>query len=155
VIDLRAQFIGDTPRTRLIGCSVLEFEWMDAVQNHSRPCLFTAEGVFPYFVEEDVKRLVCALQERFPLGELVFDALSPLLVWIHNIELALTKVPARLRWGLGNPNALEKWGSGLSLIHQWYYFDQPEARLRGMRLMGYIPLLNHSASILHYRLCGI
>ncbi len=41
------------------------------------------------------------------------------------------------------------------LIHQWSYFDQPEARWRGMRLMRHIPMLNNSAHILHYRLVTI
>lgn len=153
VIDLRARMIGPTPRTHLLGFSALDSEWMDAIENHVEACLFTAEGVLPYFAEQDVKRLICELQKRFPMGELVFDALSPFLVWVHNIELTLTNVPARLRWSLRDAKDLEKWGNGLSLIDKWYYFDQPEARMRGMRLMRHLPLLSQSASILHYRLC--
>lgn len=152
VIALRVQLLGEPPRTHALACSALDFEWMNGVDARGRACLFTSEGVLPYLEEWQVRQLIFALGEQFPGAELVFDALSPLMVWMHNAELAATRVPARLRWGLQDGKTLESWSLGIRLLERWLYFSQPEARERGLGWMSAIPGLNTSASILHYQL---
>lgn len=44
----------------------------------SRPVLLLAEAVFPFFTEEQVRRLLLKLCERFPGAELVFDGWRPI-----------------------------------------------------------------------------
>src|SRR5512137_21342 len=53
IIELRRRFIGDEQeRYHLLGCSVFEEPWLEAVNVHRhRPFLFLAEGVFVYFQE--------------------------------------------------------------------------------------------------------
>jgi O-methyltransferase involved in polyketide biosynthesis len=86
VIDLRRKFIGDEgERYHLLGCSVLEDTWLEAVKVHSqRPFLFLAENVFVYFMEAQVKSLVLRLRDHFPGAELVFDGWRPFEVWVGN-----------------------------------------------------------------------
>lgn len=151
VIALRRQLLGEPPRTHLIGCSMLDFGWMEEIPD-KRACLFIAEGVFPYFKAREIEQLVLELKKRFPGAELVFDAITPMLIGVHNRELKAAQFPARLRWGLKRGVELESWGEGIRLLDEWFYFDQPEARERGMGWMRYVPILNKSASILHYRL---
>src|SRR5512136_480639 len=88
VIELRRKFIGDEGgRYHLLGCSALEDAWLDTVSAHrQRPCLFLAEGVFMYFQEAQVNRLVLTLRDRFPGAELVFDAFSPIHVLRHDLQ---------------------------------------------------------------------
>ena len=72
VIALRRQLIAESDRCRFIACSVFEASWVEAVSVHAtRPFLFLAEGVFPYFEEAQVKRLFLTLMQRFPGAELV------------------------------------------------------------------------------------
>ncbi len=152
VIALRAQLLGEPCCTHALAYSALDFEWMDAVPAGGRACLFTSEGVLPYLEEREVRLLVLTLKERFSGAELVFDALSPFFIWIHNVELAATRVSARLHWGVQDGKTLESWSPGIRLLERWLYFDQPEARERGLGWMRVLPGLNTSASILHYQL---
>src|SRR5512136_389343 len=65
VIELRRKLIGDEGgRYHLLGCSVLEPAWLEAVRVHrGRPFLFLAEGVFMYFTEAQVQSLVLTLRD--------------------------------------------------------------------------------------------
>lgn len=152
VIALRRQLLAETPRCRFIGCSVLDFTWMDIVGSSAkRPCLFWAEGVFPFFGETEVRRLVLTLQERFPGAELVFDAMTPFMAWLHSRHPAIRKLHAHL-WGIKRGQELETWSPGIRLLDEWFYFDRPEPRLGWTGLLRFVPLLNRGNSIVQYQL---
>lgn len=154
VIELRRKLIGgEAARYHLLACSALDREWLDRVGVHrSRPFLFVAEGVLIYFEEEQVKSLVIALRDQFPGADLVFDAFSPFLVWGNNRRYARTKIGARCRWGLKRGRDLEGWAKGISLLDEWFPFDQPEPRLSHVRWVRFIPLLSKVMGVYHYRL---
>ncbi len=81
VIALRKELLDETPRSHLLGCSVLDFSWMDALSGQAgKPILFLAEAVLVYLEEADVKRLVQTLAGRFPGAELVCEAYSPVVI---------------------------------------------------------------------------
>jgi len=96
VIDLRRQLIGgEGKRYHLLAGSVFDRAWLDTISTHRlRPLLFMAEAVFMYFEEAQVKRLVLTLRTHFPGAELVCDAVTPLMVRLDNLHLALTPVRA-------------------------------------------------------------
>jgi O-methyltransferase involved in polyketide biosynthesis len=149
VIKLRKELLEETPRSHFIGCSVLDFSWMDALSGQvGKHILFLAEAMLVYLEEADVKRLVQALAERFPGAELVCEAYSPVVVRFH----PRPPVVARPRWGLKDDRDVEAWAPGIRLLSQWYYFDQPEPRLGAFRLMRYIPFIARMVRIVHYRL---
>jgi O-methyltransferase involved in polyketide biosynthesis len=153
VMELRHKLVGEAPRGHSLACSMFDTAWLDTVSVHgARPFLFVAEGVLPYFEQAQVKDLVLRLKERFPGAELVCDAMTPLVVWLHNWELAFSRIGARLHWGLRDPRDVEKWGAGIRLLDKWYYFDRPEPRLGASRLMRYIPPLGKGSGVFHYQL---
>ncbi len=106
-----------------------------------------------FLTGEQVRQLVCALRQRFPGAELVFDAFTPFMVRANPVlHPVLKKIGATMQWGLQDNRELEAWGTGIRLLSEWYYFDQPEPRLGAMRLMRWVPGLGHGAKIVHYRL---
>ena len=131
VIDLRRKLVGDEAgRHHLLSCSVLDNEWLDRVSVHRRrPFLFLAEGVFMYFTEAQVKRLVLALRDRFPGAELIFDAYSPIHVWRHNLQFSLSKVKFPTHWGIWHGQEIEGWGDDIRLLGEWGPFDEKTPRL--------------------------
>ena len=140
-------------RYHTLATSVFEDNWLEEVSRfRPRPFMFLAEGVFPYFEEAQVRSLFVKLGDRFPGAELVCDAHTPFVIWTDNLQLVLSKVSARLHWGLRHSKDVENWGNGFLLLDEWFYFDEPEPRMRPYRWMRYFPLLGKSTGIFHYRL---
>ena len=105
-----------------------------------------------YFEEAQVKSLFLTLRDHFPGAELVCDAFSPYMVWLNNLRIARTKIGARYHWGLKRGKDVEKWGNGIYLLDEWFYFSRPEPRLAHARWIRYIPPLAKASGIFHYRL---
>jgi O-methyltransferase involved in polyketide biosynthesis len=160
VIDLRRKLMGDEAgRRHLLGCSVLEDEWLDRVSVHRRcPFLFLAEGVFMYFTEMQVKHLVLTLRDRFPGAELVFDAYSPIHVWRHNLQYLISKIKFPTHWGIWHGQEIEGWGSaspagaGIRLLGEWGYFDEETPRLNRIRWLRGIEAAARTFRIYHFQL---
>ncbi len=151
VIELRRQYLPDMERCKTIAQSMLELSWLDEVALSNKPVIFLAEGVFPYFSAADVKPMVMAMASCFPVGELVFDAASPFISRHHNrTSSVLKRSGTRILWDAKNPQELETWG--LRLLDHWYYFDDPEPRLRAFFWMRFIPFMAKATGIFHYRL---
>jgi O-methyltransferase involved in polyketide biosynthesis len=151
VISLRRQYLPDSKRSRTIAQSMFETSWLDEVGEPNGPVIFLAEGVFPYFSTAEVRPMLVAMAARFPAGELVFDAASPFITRHHNrTSSVLRRSGTRICWDARDPQELESWG--LVLLDQWYYFDEPEPRLRAWRWMRFIPFVARGTGIFHYRL---
>ena len=154
VIELRHKLIGEQgERYQLLNISVFDPAWIELVRQHRpRPFLFLAEGVFPYFNEKQVQSLVRTLQTEFPNAELVFDAHTPFIIWADNLQLAFSKVEARLHFALKHGRDVETWSPGIRLLDEWFYFTGDEPRIRPYRWMSRIPFIAKSTGIFHYRL---
>ncbi len=153
VMALRRRLLTENERYRFISASALDLRWLDELWTRAgAECLFLAEGVLPYLQPGEVKRLVLALRERFLGAELVFDALPRWQVSTGRLHPSLRKTGAHLGWGLDDIRAPERWGRGLRLLSAWYYFEQPEPRLRQLRLFRFFPPLGRGFKILRYRL---
>ncbi len=160
VIELHRKLAGgEGARHHFLACSVLDNAWMDTVSVHrQRSFLFLAEGVFMYFTEAQVKRLVLTLCGRFPGAELVFDAYSPFMRWGHNARVTRTRVGAYLHWGLKHARDLESWssassaGGSIRLLDERFPFQDTEARMRGALQMRIFPFLATAIGVFHYQL---
>ncbi len=160
IIELRRRFISDEKeRYHLLGCSVFEDTWLEAVSVHrQRPFLFLAEGVFVYFEEAQVKSLVLTLLNRFPGSEMVFDVFSPFGVWECNFAISRSKLSARAHWGTWHGREIEGWvgasraAGSIRLLDEWGVFDRPEPRLDPFRWMAPIYHLLKPVRICHFQL---
>jgi O-methyltransferase involved in polyketide biosynthesis len=153
VIEFRRKLMADTRRSPSLGCSIFDQAWLKQVgYQPTKSYLFIAEGVFPYFTEEQVKSLFMLFMGEYPGCELVCDGMSPLMIRIHNLELSRSKVTARLGWALKNGRQPESWAPGIHMLSDWYYFDRPEQRLGTYQLMRYIPAFAKGVGIYHYQL---
>jgi methyltransferase (TIGR00027 family) len=154
VIALRQRFIPcGEPRYHLVSSSVHEEAWLDMLElADPRPVLFLSEGVLLYFEEEQVRSLVQRLRARFPGSELAFDGQSPLMIYLNNLQLAFTPISARLHWALRSPHDVERWGEGIHLLEEWYFFDRPEPRFGPLQWFRYIPPLAKATGVYHYKL---
>jgi O-methyltransferase involved in polyketide biosynthesis len=145
------------PGYQLIGASVTDERWLVQVPT-DRPTLIVAEGLLMYLSEPDVRQLITRLSARFPSGELLFDALSPLGVRLGARHPALRASGARLRWGLQDPCQVVTWVPHLTLLEDVGLMDLLGfARLRpaeraAWRVAGQVPALRQFHRLLRYRL---
>lgn len=92
VISMRKELLPAGEREENIACDLNDTSWFDKIDS-SGGTIFLAAGVFYYFLNEQVKKLVRAMSEAFPGGRLVFDAANKsavklmLKTWIKDAEI--------------------------------------------------------------------
>ena len=154
VMNLRQKLLHtENARYHTIAGSVFEEGWLEAVGRFKpRPFLFIAEGVLPYFEEEQVKGLFLVLRTYFPGSELVCDAHTPFVVWADNLHLAFAGIEARLHWSIKTGKDPEVWDAEIKMLDEWNYYDDDEEELKAFRWVRLFPALAKSSGIFHYRL---
>ena len=73
VIALRNELLPAGEREENISCDLNDHSWMDRIDAQNG-AVFFASGVFYYLRTEDVRKLFCAMTEKFPGAVLVFDS---------------------------------------------------------------------------------
>lgn len=116
VIDIKRQLYPETRQYRLIGSSVTDWEWMDAIEQNGRPLLVIAEGLLMYLSEEEVQTLVLKMRDRFIDTTFVFDAYSRFTAKQASNHPSLKKTGAIIRWGIDSIEELTSLGDGI--LHQ-------------------------------------
>ncbi len=92
------------PRHILFAASVFDRDrWIPEVRRHARPrVLFVAEGLFPYFTEEQHKEIFGSLAGNFPGREMLFQTSAPSIVrdFVQHSALSKLRTSVDLQWGL-------------------------------------------------------
>ena len=74
VIELREKLLPSTEREKNIPSDLNDHSWFEKIGFIKEDgAVFIASGVFLYFKKDDVKKLFCAMAERFPGARLAFD----------------------------------------------------------------------------------
>jgi O-methyltransferase involved in polyketide biosynthesis len=154
VMELRHKLIPcEDNRYHTLPVSAFGNDWLEEVEQYKlRPIMFIAEGVLPYFEEDQVKSLVLKLVDRFPGSELVCDAHAPFVIWVDNLQLAHAKVKARLHWSIKRGEDVEGWREGIRLLDEWNYYEDDNSPLKAFHWVRLIPPLAKSSGIYHYHL---
>ncbi|MHA1674608.1 MAG: class I SAM-dependent methyltransferase [Promethearchaeota archaeon] len=85
VIAFRRKYLPESERNHYLAQSVLDFSWMDKIQFTPEKGIFImAGGLFMYFTDDEISRLLSTIVEKFSSGELIFDHTSKLGVKIAN-----------------------------------------------------------------------
>lgn len=75
VIAVRNKLLPAREREQNIACDLNDFSWFDKIAFHPEDgAVFYAAGVFYYFAMDDMKKLLSAMEQRFPGAVIAFDA---------------------------------------------------------------------------------
>jgi O-methyltransferase involved in polyketide biosynthesis len=91
------------PRHIFLAASVLDDHWLSQVKRHvDARVLFVAEGLFPYFTEEQHRKVFARLADNFPGQEMLFQTSAPSVVrgLVQHSDLAKLRTNVDLQWGL-------------------------------------------------------
>lgn len=158
VIDLRRHFYTEDDHYHMIGSSVTDLAWIDAVDARGRPVLVMAEGLLMYLREEDVKALVLKLKGHFSNCELVADVFSVLTARNVGGHPGIQKTGASVHWGIDDARDIEQWADGIRLQEEWSFGDAAEIVQLGLgyrlafKLSSLIPAARSAHRIVHFRL---
>jgi O-methyltransferase involved in polyketide biosynthesis len=135
VIDLRRQLYPERHDYEMVGTSVTDVEWLDSIPG-DRPVMVVAEGLVQYLTMEETVALLERITERFPNGEVIFDAYSRMTLGAVSLLAKVTAPGAGvvLHPGAEDPDALVARVPHLRLAETISFLTMPEM----------VPLLIHS-----------
>ena len=123
VISLRKEFYQESDTYKMIPSSVTGLAWLNSINTGSSPVLVIAEGLTMYLDENDIKNLFLSFRNKFALSYFIFDAYSVFSVKISRYKNPVNKMGAVIRWGLDDPEEIEKYSPDISHIDTIYFTD--------------------------------
>ncbi len=147
-IELREYFFTQTDRSKFIAKSVLDFSWIDDIEK-GKKTLFIAEGLLIYFTEEDVKRILFAIKDRFPDAQILFEVYSSIIKKSWHRNQKVKNAFSMFKWGIKTGKILEKWADGIKFVTEWHYLDRHPMRWKWMTFFRFVPPLHKIMKIVH------
>lgn len=93
--------LGEDPSVEALSGSVLEPEWLAAVQASGPQVILLAEGLLYYLAESDVLGLMTTLRQRLPGAVMLFDVIGELD--FARSQAASTRLGAPVQWMAATP----------------------------------------------------
>lgn len=96
-----------------MACDLNDFSWFDQIDfRRSDGIVFTAGGQSYYFEKAQVRRLLCAMAERFPGGMATFDAVNA--VGLKGVNAEVKMAGNRRNPSFHWKNRKKNWRDGLT-----------------------------------------
>ncbi len=155
VISLRERVYPGRANYRMLPASVTDPSWVVEIPAE-HPVLFLGEGLTMYLTKDDGLALLRRVVDRFPSGELQFDAFNTFGIRMQVINAVVRRSGSKLRWGIDGPNEIVDAVPGLRLLAWESVFDSytfemvsPFVRWVG-RAMAAVPVLRTMAQYHRY-----
>ncbi|GAA2808267.1 class I SAM-dependent methyltransferase [Saccharopolyspora taberi] len=156
VIELRDRLFPSRDGYRTIAASVTETGWLEQIPA-DRTTLVIAEGLLMYLGQLDAVGLLRRMTDRFPDGEMMFDAVRPWVLRLSRYSGFLRVTGASFGWAVGDPHDVERQVPGLRLVAEHSPVTDPElvrmpaAERLSARAMAPIAPLRNAIRLLRYR----
>ena len=120
VIELREKLLPSTEREKNIASDLNDHSWFEKIGFIKEDgAVFIASGVFLYFKKDDVKKLFCAMAERFPGARLAFDGQNEAGKNLDLKALQTSGIDISTNFSLNHPEAeLRSWSDKFARV-QW------------------------------------
>jgi O-methyltransferase involved in polyketide biosynthesis len=102
VAELRTKLLPGRVHNHVVAASVTDPGYLDGIID-DRPTLILGEGLTMYLRRDDGIALLRRMVDRFPSGELQFDAFNALGIRSQWTNAVVRRAGATLRWGINGP----------------------------------------------------
>lgn len=145
IVELKQDILKDQLCYELIGCSVLDPAWIDRVTSKgNRHVLLIAEGLLMYLPKAEVIDLFKTFSERFYQSQIVLEVVTEKYtrgIWKKIIILKMKRElgfdsGSSYNFGVKNALELESYGTGIKVIDEWSYVEDPDIRPRILKCLG-------------------
>ena len=123
VIDLREKLIEKNPRVINIASSVMDFEWINKIENKD-DVLIIAEGFLMYLEKEEVEELFNKISESFHNVELLLEFMSQWMVKNQKVHDTVRTTGAVFKWGVNENNEFEQMCPAYILKEEYNLTDE-------------------------------
>jgi O-methyltransferase involved in polyketide biosynthesis len=155
VIELCQRVYPGRANYRMLPASVTDPSWLAEIPA-DRPALFIAEGLTMYLTKADGLALLRRVVDRFPSGELQFDAFNTFAIRTQVINAVVRRSGSKLHWGIDGPADIVDAVPGVRLLAWESVFESdtfdmvsPAFRWLG-RAMAVVPALRTMAQYHRY-----
>jgi len=155
VAALRRRLYPAAEHCHVVAASVADPGWLADIPA-DRPALMVGEGLTMYLTEHDGTALLRRIVERFPSGELQFDAFNRLGIKWQWMNVIVRRAGATLRWGIDGPDEILRAVPGTRLLAWVSTFDAdtfkraPGAYRRMAKVMSWVPTLRYMSQYHRY-----
>jgi O-methyltransferase involved in polyketide biosynthesis len=125
VAALRRQLLPTAEHNHVVAASVTDPAYLADI-SADRPTLVIGEGLTMYLAPDDGIALLRRVVDRFPSGELQFDAFSRFGIKTQWSNRVVTRAGATLRWGVDGPDEIVRAVPGIRLLAWVSPFDTAE-----------------------------
>ncbi|MEY8354274.1 class I SAM-dependent methyltransferase [Lachnospiraceae bacterium 54-53] len=114
---IRKHFFENRKRVTMIAGSVLEPDWAGQVEK-GRKAVIIAEGLFMYFKQEEVKKLLSIITGHFPDCVIIAELMPPIAAKGSKHHDTVKHTKASFQWGTKSGHELEPLCPGLKLVKE-------------------------------------
>lgn len=115
VIDIRKKFYKEDSKHKMIGCSVVDYKWLDGVKSKNHT-LVVAEGLTMYLSKEEIKGLIAQINNKLNDVHLIFDAYSKKGVKGSKVKNPVKQMNAEIKYGIDNPEEFLRLNNHLEYV---------------------------------------
>lgn len=143
VIEAKTKVFGDIATYPMIGCSVLEEEWIKRILSVQKEhVLFLAEGLFMYLPKDGVSSLFKRLTESFTKSEIVFEVVTEKYTRGFRKKIVTSKMStlgtqagSSYDFGIRDVKDIESYGNNMKVMDEWSYFEDEDVKPKVFRLL--------------------
>ena len=145
-IAARRLLLPDDSRAQNVTCSALDPSWINAVPDDPPPFI-SAAGLLMYFPENEVRRLLVQITQRFPGAQVYFDTIPP---WLsrktqRGFRVTQSYTAPSMPWGISVeslPTFIQSLG-GLSIKSVETFADPFPHRMGLVRWLAAVPTIRN------------
>jgi O-methyltransferase involved in polyketide biosynthesis len=157
VIELRQRLYPERKGYEMIGSSLANLEWVDALPE-DRPAWILMEGVSMYLSADIMHAILSRLTNHFPSGAIAFDAISPAATRMAGANRSIRATGATFGgFSVDDPQELKKVAPKLEFVKESRtpempgYAKLPLAMRALVRVFDFFPSLRKLSRLLLYR----
>ncbi len=143
VIEVKKKVLGDATTYTMIGCSVLEDDWIKGILSMQKQhVLFLAEGLFMYLPKDSVINLFRRLATSFSESEIIFEVVTEKYTKGLRKKIVESKLSARgtsagssYDYGIRSGKDIESYSDKIKIIEEWSYFEDEDIKPKIYKLL--------------------
>ncbi|MBQ8535582.1 MAG: class I SAM-dependent methyltransferase [Bacilli bacterium] len=130
VIKVRKEFYKENDKYKMIGSSVLDYDWLDNIDENNN-ILIIMEGLTMYLSRTEIIELISKIDNKFKNVHFIFDAYTNKAVRASKYKNPVNQMNAKIKYGIDNYKEFLKINNRLEFVNS-YVIRKNDNKLEGM-----------------------